>query len=109
MTGDGYSNRLERAVLFLPGDVLRNRCVATLLRILAGDCPNDDQPLRIGYGQITQHERPGDAQDRGVAADTQRQGNCGDRGETGVLTHQAQPVTDVLPEIVKPRDATLIA
>jgi hypothetical protein len=56
----------------------------------------------VGVGQRIEQHRLDDAEHRGVGADAQREGGNGEQREERRAPQGAQPVTQVLPEVVEP-------
>jgi hypothetical protein len=57
-----------------------------------------DQAIRLGIGQRPQQDAVDDAEDGGVGADAERDGQDGDDRKSGGVTNQSQRITNVLHE-----------
>jgi hypothetical protein len=57
-----------------------------------------DEAIRLPVRERTQQHRVDDAEDRGVRADSEREGEDDDRGEGRALGETAEAVTDVAEE-----------
>jgi hypothetical protein len=86
---------LERSALV--ADVLEVRDGEAHLRDLFGPFGEEHEPVRLLVGKRAQQHRVDHAEDRGVGADAQGQGQDGHGGESGAARQHASPVTDVLP------------
>jgi hypothetical protein len=69
---------------------------------------NDDQPVGIVEGQRTVEHAVGDAEDRGVCADAERQRNDSHQGESRRPQQRTNPVPHITHETVEGRKALLV-
>ena len=81
----------------LVAHVLEVRDGEAHLRHLLGPFGQEHQPVGLVVGQRAQQDRVDHAEDRGVGADAQGQGQDGHGGESGTPRQHPSPVTDVLP------------
>ncbi len=63
----------------------------------------------VPVGQRLEDDAVDDGEDRGGRADTEREGEDGDRGEAGALPQQPEPVAEVLEDVLEPRQAAPLA
>src|SRR2546426_196977 len=59
----------------------------------------DEEPVGLAKRKGPEHDRVNDAEDRGVRADAERQGQDGDGREAGTLAQQAQPEAYVINNV----------
>src|SRR5205823_14859875 len=76
--------------------------MALEFRVCTGAPVEDNELLRIFHWYGSQEHGVDEAEDRGVGADAEGEGEHGDGGEAGGLAKHAQSVTQVLNEILNP-------
>ncbi len=98
VAADRERDLLEPAVARPDVEVLRGREPVLHDAEARRAVPEDDEAVGIRVGQRAQQERAGDAEDRGVRADAQRDREHGGEREPGRLPEGPERVAEVLRE-----------
>src|SRR5688572_1143076 len=100
--------RLKLPGPFLPCKVIRNRSIS-VARCIA-NVMGAERHEAVGFGkrQIQMLKCMGGAQDGGIRPDPKRQCNRSDCSQHSMLAHHAEPIKQILPEIMNPGDAPLV-
>jgi len=74
--------------------------------VLRGPGPREQpQVARVRHSQALVEHLPGEGEDGGVGADSERQRTGGDGGEAGALPQHARAVAEIVADLVPPAQA----
>jgi hypothetical protein len=98
--GDGL-DLLKRLALDFPIRIVCRRGRASRETDTGGVFPKKNQPVRIEEWQRFEQHGVDDAENRGVGADSERQDQHRERGESRILSQHATRITQVENELIK--------